>query len=157
MIGNIIKEARKNQRLSQSELAELTGLTQTGISKLELGVCDPSLRTMKKINKVLGIQNKIFEQKENIIENEIENEIEKNIEIRLETKLDAKLGNKLNDLKTEVENKLENKLEIKLSEIKNDLLNNLRKEIKFEFNERFDPILQMLTRNLSCETCNAKQ
>lgn len=56
-------------------------------------------------------------------------------------------------MKTEVENKLE----IKLSEIKNDLLNNLRKEIKFEFNERFDPILQMLTRNLTCETCNAKQ
>ena len=83
MIGNIIKKARKNQKLSQRELAKLTGLTQAGISKLELGGCDPSAKTMIKLTEILGL--------------------------------------------------------------------------KFEFNERFDPILQMLTRNLSCETCNAKQ
>ena len=64
MIGNIIKKARKNQ-------------------KLELGGCDPSAKTMIKLTEILGL--------------------------------------------------------------------------KFEFNERFDPILQMLTRNLTCETCNAKQ
>ena len=60
MIGNIIKKARKNQRLSQSELAELTGLTQTGISKLELGGCDPSAKTMIKLTEILGLKDELF-------------------------------------------------------------------------------------------------
>jgi len=42
-------------------------------------------------------------------------------------------------------------------------LNELRKEIQVEFDRKFDPILQMISKilsynnNLTCETCNAKQ
>jgi len=131
MIGDIIRQARQNQKLSQSELAKLIGMTQAGISKLELGECDPSAKTMMKIADVLGIQNKLFPTT-NI--DEIDMDLEKRIERRVEARLEARL---------------EERLEERLKE-------NLRKEIQLEFNKKFDPILQILTRNLSCETCNGK-
>jgi len=131
MIGNIIKQARQKQNLSQSELAKLTGLTQASISKLEQGVSGPSAKNMMKIADVLGIQNKLFPTT-NI--DEIDMDLEKRIERRVEARLEARL---------------EERLEERLKE-------NLRKEIQLEFNKKFDPILQILTRNLSCETCNGK-
>jgi len=195
MIGNIIKQARQKQNLSQRELAKLTGLTQAGISKLELGGCDPSAKTMIKLTEVLGLKDKIFPSE--IIEDEIDMDLEKRVERRVETRLEARLEARLesrlkedithdllndletevesrlkedithdllNDLKTEVENKLKNELESKLKEdITNDLFNEFDKRLRIEFDKRFDPILQMISKmlsynnNLTCETCNAKQ
>jgi len=163
MIGDIIRDAREKQNLTQKELAELTGLSQTGISKLELGECGPSVRTLKKITKVLGIQNKVFPSKEHMIDDEIDMDLEKRVERRVETRLEARLEARLesrlkedithdllNDLKTKVESRLK-------EDITNDLLNEFDKRLRIEFDKRFEPILQMLTRNLSCETDNKKQ
>ena len=147
MIGNIIKKARLNQKLSQRELAKLTGVTQAGISKLELGGCDPSAKTMIKLTEVLGIQDKLFPTTN--IDDKIDVDLEKRIERRVESRL---------------EERLETRLESRLKEdITQDLLNELRKEIQVEFDRKFDPILQMISKilsynnNLTCETCNAKQ
>jgi len=140
MIGNIIKQARQKQNLSQSELAKLTGLTQASISKLEQGVSGPSAKNMMKIADVLGIQNKLFPTTN--IDNEIDMDLEKRIERRVESRL---------------EERLETRLESRLKEdITNDLLNEFDKRLRIEFDKRFEPILQMLTRNLSCETDNKK-
>ncbi|HPY75132.1 MAG TPA: helix-turn-helix domain-containing protein, partial [Planctomycetota bacterium] len=124
MIGNIIKKARLNQKLSQRELAKLTGVTQAGISKLELGGCDPSAKTMIKLTEVLGIQDKLFPTTN--IDDKIDVDLEKRIERRVESRL---------------EERLETRLESRLKEdITQDLLNELRKEIQVEFDRKFDPI-----------------
>ncbi len=146
MFGDIIRQARKKQNLSQRELAKLTGLTQAGISKLERGVCNPSLKTMRKINQVLKIQDKIFPPKEHMIDNKIDTDVEKRIEKRIEERLEVR-----------IEERLETRLESRLKkEITKDLLNEFDKRLKDEFDKRFEPILQILTKNLSYKSCNAK-
>lgn len=54
-IGKSIKEIRKSKKLSQIELAEMTGLTQTSISNIEAGVVSPHQNTIVSICKVLNI------------------------------------------------------------------------------------------------------
>ncbi|MCD7876216.1 MAG: helix-turn-helix transcriptional regulator [Cloacibacillus porcorum] len=48
-LSNKLKEIRKSLRLSQGELAELVGISQTQVSKIELGKNDTSLFVLKKI------------------------------------------------------------------------------------------------------------
>ncbi|MBP7022253.1 MAG: helix-turn-helix transcriptional regulator [Planctomycetes bacterium] len=154
MFGDIIRQARKKQNLSQRELAKLTGLTQAGISKLERGICNPSLKTMRKINQVLKIQDKIFPPKEHMIDNKIDTDVEKRIEKRIEERLEERIEERL---ETRLEERLETRLESKLKKnITNDLLNEFDKRLKDEFDKRFEPILQILTKNLSYKSCNAK-
>lgn len=52
-------DARKNTGLTQKELAEKTGITQADISKLENGNANPSLRTLRRLAKGLGMRLKI--------------------------------------------------------------------------------------------------
>lgn len=46
-------ETRYKQRLSQNQLAKLSGVSQTAISRLENGRGNPSLRTLLKVAKAL--------------------------------------------------------------------------------------------------------
>ena len=55
----ILVEARKKKNITQKRLAELTGITQPDISRLENGRCNPALRTLDKLAKGLGMQLKI--------------------------------------------------------------------------------------------------
>ncbi|MDB4923031.1 helix-turn-helix transcriptional regulator [Mucilaginibacter sp.] len=48
-IGTAIKYLRKQKELSQTELAELCGLTQTALSQIENGSRRPNTDTMKKL------------------------------------------------------------------------------------------------------------
>jgi predicted transcriptional regulator len=52
-------DARKNTGLTQKELAEKTGITQADISKLENGNANPSLKTLRRLAKGLGMRLKI--------------------------------------------------------------------------------------------------
>ena len=54
--GHLIRQARAAARLTQTELAEATGLPQSAISDLErgVGVDGPTYRTLNSIGKVLG-------------------------------------------------------------------------------------------------------
>lgn len=42
-------DARKNNNMTQKELAERTGIDQSDISKIERGVANPSLSTLKRL------------------------------------------------------------------------------------------------------------
>jgi len=48
-------DARKEQNLTQSELAALTGINQADISRLENGNRNPSLNMLKKLADGLGM------------------------------------------------------------------------------------------------------
>ena len=50
---------RKEQNMTQSDLANVTGINQADISKLENGNRNPSLYMLKKLAEGLGMQLKI--------------------------------------------------------------------------------------------------
>ena len=52
-------EARKSQNLTQQDLAERTGIDRTDISKLENGNANPSLKTLKRLAKGMGMKLEI--------------------------------------------------------------------------------------------------
>ena len=51
--------ARKQQNMTQSDLARITGINQADISKLENGNRNPSLNMLKKLAEGLGMRLKI--------------------------------------------------------------------------------------------------
>lgn len=51
--------AREEKNITQKELAEMTGITQNDISKLESGNANPSLQTLKKLADGLGMAIKL--------------------------------------------------------------------------------------------------
>lgn len=52
-------DGRAMKSMTQKDLAEVTGITQADISKLENGNANPSLRTLERIAKGLGMRLKI--------------------------------------------------------------------------------------------------
>ncbi|MBQ1417561.1 MAG: helix-turn-helix transcriptional regulator [Selenomonas sp.] len=54
-----IVKARKEQQITQAELAARTGINQGDISRLERGTRNPSLNMLKKLASGLGMQLKI--------------------------------------------------------------------------------------------------
>jgi len=54
IIGFKIKQARLQKELSQKELADITGLDQSEISKLEKGLYNPSIKFLEKVSTALG-------------------------------------------------------------------------------------------------------
>jgi len=52
--GQKVRELREAQRLSQLQLANACGVTQTMISKIEIGESDGTVTTLKKIANILG-------------------------------------------------------------------------------------------------------
>lgn len=64
-VANMILAARANANLSQSELARITGINQADISKIENGIANPSIATLKRLANGLGAELKIsFELKD---------------------------------------------------------------------------------------------
>jgi ribosome-binding protein aMBF1 (putative translation factor) len=55
-IGAAVKVAREKKGLSQKDLAQLTGINQPDISKIEKGRENITLRTLFCLTKVLGIK-----------------------------------------------------------------------------------------------------
>jgi len=49
---NRVRELRKNQKLTQEELAELIGISRQAINAIEKEKFDPSLQTAFKMTKV---------------------------------------------------------------------------------------------------------
>jgi len=52
-------KARKSQNLTQKELSERTGITQSDISKIEKGIRNPSIAMLKRLAAGMGMQLKI--------------------------------------------------------------------------------------------------
>ena len=53
-IPEMLIKARISQRVSQKELAARAGLRQSNLSRIENGLCMPSLNTLQKIAHGLG-------------------------------------------------------------------------------------------------------
>ena len=54
-IAQILQNARKRKHLKQSELAEIIGISEKHLSKIETGKNYPSLDNFLKIIEVLGL------------------------------------------------------------------------------------------------------
>lgn len=59
-IGNAIKQVRQHFEVSQVELSEKTGLSQTSISQIESGAKNPSKSSIKKICDAFEIPEAIL-------------------------------------------------------------------------------------------------
>ena len=68
--SQIIKELRKKNNLTQQQLADIVGITATGVSYWESGNATPNTETLNKlsnyfgvtVNYLLGIKDKIEEE-----------------------------------------------------------------------------------------------
>lgn len=84
MIGQKILELRKNNKMSQEELAEKIGVSRQTISNWELGETAPDLKQAKELSKILNISLDELVGNPNIILEKITNtENNSNILIRL--------------------------------------------------------------------------
>ena len=54
-IGEIIKELRKQRKITQEELAELVGVTPQAISKWERGLSCPDISLLDDLSKILEV------------------------------------------------------------------------------------------------------
>ena len=55
-IGDYIKNRRNTLRLQQKDLAELSGVSLRTIIQIENGTGNPSIDTLNKLTKVLGVE-----------------------------------------------------------------------------------------------------
>lgn len=61
VIGNKIKNIRQKKGLTQRQLSELSGMTQTTISKIEVGKFNASIDLINKLIEPLGAELDIKE------------------------------------------------------------------------------------------------
>lgn len=58
-MGQIIREARKEEKITQSELARRIGANKSYISRIENGLIDPTISTIYSIITALGLRIEI--------------------------------------------------------------------------------------------------
>ncbi len=58
LLGKRIKELRLQQQLTQEQLAEMTGMGERNLSKIECGINFISADTLEKITKALNVSPK---------------------------------------------------------------------------------------------------
>ena len=58
-IKRMLISARLEQGLTQKQLSELSGIRQSNISRIEKGVCVPTLTTLNELAKAFGKKIKI--------------------------------------------------------------------------------------------------
>jgi transcriptional regulator with XRE-family HTH domain len=90
LVGERIRELRKNKNLSQAELAEKVGVDSTSICKLENGSHFPKEENLEKIAKALDVEIEdlfVFKHQRNKktlisdINNMLDNTDEKNVKL----------------------------------------------------------------------------
>ncbi len=55
-LAELIKKARKSQKITQEQLADFTGLQRIGIVRIEAGQTEPKISTLLKICQILGLK-----------------------------------------------------------------------------------------------------
>lgn len=58
-MGQVIYEARKNEKITQTELAARIGSSKSYISRIEKGLIEPSVGTFYRIMDALGLRIEI--------------------------------------------------------------------------------------------------
>ncbi|WP_339231060.1 helix-turn-helix domain-containing protein [Oceanobacillus sp. FSL K6-2867] len=76
MIGEKIKQLRKEKRMSISELAEKVGVAKSYLSSIERNLqSNPSIQFIEKISQVLGVSvNDLINDNNSIVETELDSE-----------------------------------------------------------------------------------
>lgn len=76
MIGEKIKQLRKEKRMSLSELAEKAGVAKSYLSSIERNLqSNPSIQFIEKISQVLGVPvNDLINENNTIVETELDSE-----------------------------------------------------------------------------------
>ena len=64
VIGQTIKERRKELGITQPDLSELAGVSKNTLYKLERGQGNPSLDVLTKLANVLGMEMKLEVKKQ---------------------------------------------------------------------------------------------
>ena len=59
IVANAVAEARSKAGLTQSQLADATGIDQSDISKIERGAANPSINTLSRIAEALDAELQI--------------------------------------------------------------------------------------------------
>lgn len=86
LLGKRVRELRKKAKLTQEQLAELLGIDQKHMSRIELGKSYPSLDRLIKISEVVGISlPKLFEFGHVRPERELQQQVAEML-VQLETK-----------------------------------------------------------------------
>ena len=63
LVGSSLTEARGIQKITQKQLAEITGIYQADISNIERGKANPSIETLERLAKGMNLKLKIsFEE-----------------------------------------------------------------------------------------------
>ena len=78
-IGKFISEKRRENKLTQSELAEKLGITDRAISKWENGICLPDAGTMPELCEILNITINDLFSGEKVDMKENEKKLEENL------------------------------------------------------------------------------
>jgi transcriptional regulator with XRE-family HTH domain len=58
-MGQVIKDERKNEKVTQAELAQRIGVNKSYISRIENGDIEPSVGTFYRILNALGLRLEI--------------------------------------------------------------------------------------------------
>ncbi|MBR3117958.1 helix-turn-helix domain-containing protein [Oceanobacillus profundus] len=76
MIGEKIKQLRKEKRMTISELAEKAGVAKSYLSSIERNLqSNPSIQFIEKISQVLGVSvNDLINDSNSIVETELDSE-----------------------------------------------------------------------------------
>jgi len=61
-IGQLLRDRRRMLRLRQRDLAELAGVTLRGLTNLENGSANPTLKQLAKIADALGLEFALVER-----------------------------------------------------------------------------------------------
>lgn len=61
-LGELMSSRRQELQISQSELAEETGIPQADISRIECGRANPTLKTVEKLMSALNLRITISRQ-----------------------------------------------------------------------------------------------
>ncbi|MBI2259952.1 MAG: helix-turn-helix transcriptional regulator [Flavobacteriia bacterium] len=59
-IGNKLKEHRKNQNITQSQLAYESGIPRVQVGRIERGEINTTIKTLIQISKALNVQPSAF-------------------------------------------------------------------------------------------------
>ena len=91
-IGNIIKKARKNAKMTQAELSEKIDMSEKNLGNIENGKQFPQINNFFRILEVLNMSVEDFGVKQDATKNDIREALIKDIYLLNSTELDIYLN-----------------------------------------------------------------
>ena len=58
-LGNIIRKRRKTLRITQPHLAEMAGISESTLHRIENGLANPTIKVLNQLTDILGLELKL--------------------------------------------------------------------------------------------------